>query len=190
VAGIYNRADGCPPALADLMSVSHESATNSYIAWVPRTNYLPLVTGGQRPEFLEATNIKARVIAGDLDPRTVVLLEKNLQASAKAVAGALTTVEVTRFAAHEIGFHVTSDAPAWVVVSQTYYPAWKAWINRSPAPLIRANHAFLALEVPAGESQVRLAYVDQRFHLGVVISALSLAGCLIGLRPSGGRTRA
>lgn len=187
LTAIYNNPTGCPLALADLLSVSHQSASSNYLAWTARTSCLPLITAGQRPEFLNPTAIKQRVTTGQFDPRTAVLLDEAIQSRVKAKAGAKTTIEVARFGEQEITFRVISDAPAWVVVSQTHYPTWKAWVNRSPAPIVRANHAFQALEVPAGISEVRLACVDRGFQLGAAISALSWIGCLVWLRWPGRR---
>jgi len=44
--------------------------------------------------------------------------------------------------------------------------------------LWRANHAFQALEVPAGRHEVKLVYHDTRFLLGGVISLTTLLGGL------------
>ena len=52
---------------------------------------------------------------------------------------------------------------------------WRAPLT--PVPLWRANHAFQAVQVPAGQHRVRLRYEDKRFQLGVWISGtLALLG--------------
>ena len=64
-------------------------------------------------------------------------------------------------------------------MAQTYYPAWRAFVDGARTPLWRANHAFQALEVPAGTHRVRLVYVDTRFRLGAVVSAATFLICLV-----------
>ena len=44
-----------------------------------------------------------------------------------------------------------------------------------PIPLLRANHAFQAIEVPAGRHEVRLVYEDRLFYYGARISLLTAA---------------
>jgi uncharacterized membrane protein YfhO len=65
------------------------------------------------------------------------------------------------------------------VLSQTFYLAWRATVDEQPVPIIRANYAFQAVEVPAGHHVVKLVYRDARFRLGAVISLATLAGCLL-----------
>jgi uncharacterized membrane protein YfhO len=80
--------------------------------------------------------------------------------------------------AEHITAEVEASAPAMVVLSQAYYHLWHAYVDDKPVPLLRANYAFQAIEVPAGRHKVRLDYEDKGFQLGVVISIASLVLCL------------
>jgi len=62
------------------------------------------------------------------------------------------------------------------VISQTYYHLWNAFVDEKPVPLLRANLAFQALEVPAGVHRVKLVYRDYNLMLG---SYISLASCIV-----------
>jgi uncharacterized membrane protein YfhO len=57
-------------------------------------------------------------------------------------------------------------------------------VDDQPVRLLRANHAFQALQVPAGQHHVTLVYVDRMFHYGALVSLLAsaiwLARCLRG----------
>ena len=44
-------------------------------------------------------------------------------------------------------------------------------------PLLQANHAFQAVEVPAGRHEVRLVYEDQQFYFGAALSLSCWIGC-------------
>jgi len=55
---------------------------------------------------------------------------------------------------------------AWVVVSQTAWRGWRAYVDDRPVKLARANHAFLAFHVPAGRHRVRLVYLPRSFVIG------------------------
>jgi hypothetical protein len=63
--------------------------------------------------------------------------------------------------------------PGWLVISQARYPGWKARIGGKEVPLLRANYAFDAIELPAGESEIEFSYEPLSFRLGLWISALS-----------------
>jgi uncharacterized membrane protein YfhO len=68
-----------------------------------------------------------------------------------------------------------------VVVAQTFYHDWRASVDGQNVPLLRANHAFQAVEVPQGRHQIVLRYVDQAFELGAAISIVVWFGCLVGV---------
>ena len=71
-----------------------------------------------------------------------------------------------RFANHEVSIQTEAPAPSLVVISQTHYPAWKAYVDGRSVTIWRANYAFQALEVPAGRHQIRLVYEDKKLLVG------------------------
>lgn len=54
----------------------------------------------------------------------------------------------------EIQLDVQSPRPAILVLSESWYALWQTTVNDKPAPLLRANVAFLAVAVPKGHSRV------------------------------------
>jgi hypothetical protein len=86
-------------------------------------------------------------------------------------------IHQTEFSAHNISAIAVNAAPALVVISQNDYPAWKAFVDGHPTPLLRANYAFQAMEIPAGEHTLRIEYRDASFKLGAAVSAFSILVC-------------
>ena len=85
----------------------------------------------------------------------------------------------THWTARRTECEVDATAPTVVVIAQTFYHPWTATVNGQPTEILRANHAYQAVPVPAGRSTVRLEYVDRRFQLGVAFSALGLVACCV-----------
>ncbi len=73
---------------------------------------------------------------------------------------------------------VLLERPGWVVLADTYYPGWFAYLDGRPAPLLRANYAFRAVAVEAGEHVVEFRYAPRSFQSGVWISLTSGLICL------------
>jgi uncharacterized membrane protein YfhO len=67
-----------------------------------------------------------------------------------------------------------------VTIAQAYYHPWRGYVDGRPAQLWKANYAFQALEIPAGQHVVRLVYVDNAFRGGAAISLGSLVFCCVG----------
>jgi uncharacterized membrane protein YfhO len=72
-------------------------------------------------------------------------------------------------------------------VSETAWRGWKAYSGGRRIPLRFANHAFLAMHLPAGRHSVELVYWPRSFVFGAIVSGLTVAGLL--LFPLVGRRR-
>ncbi len=97
------------------------------------------------------------------------------------------TARVTnpRFSNRTVDADVEAAGPALVVVAQTYYHNWHAEVDGRPVPLLRANVAFQAVQVPAGRHRIHFYYRDDAFQTGEVISFVAWAACLVCLvRPA------
>ena len=68
-----------------------------------------------------------------------------------------------------------------MIVSQSHYHWWKAYVDGKQVPLWRANHAFQAVEVPAGQHRVEIVYEDKNFLIGAIFSGLTLLICIGGI---------
>jgi uncharacterized membrane protein YfhO len=89
-------------------------------------------------------------------------------------------VSVQQFSPHKVRLEVDAPEAALVVIAQSFYHNWRARVDDQPMPLLRANHAFQAVQVPAGQHQVTLVYQDRLFYYGALLSFLS-AAILLGL---------
>lgn len=76
--------------------------------------------------------------------------------------------------------HASLRAPAWVIVSEPAWKGWRATRARVPLRLQTGDHAFLAMYLPAGDSDVVLRYLPNGFVAGAIVSALTLL-VLIGV---------
>jgi hypothetical protein len=84
-------------------------------------------------------------------------------------------------------------APAYVVLADSYDPGWRATLDGSPAPVLRANLAFRALRVPAGRHRIEMVYRPRALLAGLAVSATALAVVIALLAPKKkgpGRARA
>ncbi len=97
------------------------------------------------------------------------------------------STEIVTDTALQIDVSVTATEETWLVLIDTYYPGWTATVNGDPAAVVRANQAFRAVYIPAGESIVSFRYQSTNFTTGLTLSGLSL-GLLIVLvmgKPNG-----
>jgi hypothetical protein len=163
--------------LLDFMSVAWISSPQDPVRWSSRTNHLPMVTGGQRPSFASDEQTLAAICADSFDPRQTVYLPESERALVNAARTTDFRVSDVRFTGRRIDMTVVAPDTSLVVISQSFYHLWRAFVDGSPARLLRANLAFQAVEVPAGNHHVKVVYDDPNFRIGVVVSLASLAVC-------------
>jgi hypothetical protein len=163
--------------LLDFLSVSWFSSEANAVGWTPRTNYLPIVTAGQRPLFASPEQTLEAITADDFKPKDVVYLPEATRSSVTASNAVTCELSGTQFSAHKIETDVSSPEATMLVVSQTYYHLWQAFVDEISVPLFRANVAFHALEVPAGKHHVKIVYLDHNLTFGALLTAISLAFC-------------
>jgi hypothetical protein len=70
----YTTTNASYPRLEDFMAVSQITADDQVYHWRARTNFLPLVTAGQKPVFLDDTNVLSLLAQPDFDGSKVVYL--------------------------------------------------------------------------------------------------------------------
>jgi uncharacterized membrane protein YfhO len=66
----------------------------------------------------------------------------------------------------------------YLVLSEIYYPGWRATIDGAPEEVLRADWNLRAVPVPAGRHALEFRFAPDSFARGAWISSLTLAGCL------------
>jgi hypothetical protein len=80
---------------------------------------------------------------------------------------------------NEMSISVTAPAPAYLVLSEIWYPGWRATVNGADVPVLRANHALRAVALPAGELTVRLWFAPESWRWGLGLIAAGLIGSVV-----------
>ena len=184
--GIFNQffllpTNAFPAGFADFLGISHISDPENILAWQFRPTHLPVYTLGPKPAFVALSNTPAFLLQTNFDPRQIVYLPMEARALLTATNQVQGMIRARNFSAQRLDFDTDVAAPALLVLSQTYYHPWHAYVDDQPVQIFRANYAFQAVEVPAGRHAVRLVYQDRLFQAGAVISVAAFAGCILSL---------
>lgn len=85
------------------------------------------------------------------------------------------SAQITADDGTQVVIKVSSTQSTTLLLLDTYYPGWRATVDGIPVPINRANEAFRAVEVPAGDHQVVFDYQPLSLALGAAITVLALA---------------
>ena len=67
-----------------------------------------------------------------------------------------------------------SEREALLVVTDTWYPGWRATVNGHPAPIAEVNAFQRGIRVPAGNSSVVMRYAPWTVRVGIIVSLAAL----------------
>lgn len=165
--------------LYDFLGISQMTVPNGKIFdWEARPSYQPLVTIGQKPVFAEGSDMLSALLSTNFNPSATVYLDKETRSEITATCQPDAKILKREISAHRIAVEADTPGPAMLVVAQNHYPAWKAYVDGLPTPIRYANHAFQAIEIPAGRHRIVFAYEDSAFKLGAIISIATLSLCV------------
>ena len=130
-------------------------------------------------QVISGEDALAAMAEGRVDLRSTVVLSE--EPAIEPAPGDSAVVVIERWTQKEMAMSVELDRPGIVVVSEAYYPDWKATVDGAAAPILRANHAFRALALDAGRHQIVMRYDDALLRKGATLSVGALGVTLATL---------
>jgi hypothetical protein len=157
--------------------------------------YLHRLPGENPYAWVVPLRVKAddeRTLATVLDPRfdlrraALFAPESAVEAqSADAIAALPAALDgvsarVTKYAPGDVEIALEGEVPAGatLVVSENYYPGWRADVDGTPVAVDRADYVISGVPLPAGAKTVHLRFANPNVAKGQLIT---LAALLVGL---------
>jgi hypothetical protein len=109
------------------------------------------------------------------DPAQVAILASGRALDGHAGQMVEAQVTVTHYAAEEVALQVSLHAPGYLVLSDAWYPGWKATVDGERAAIERANVHFRAVYLDEGTHTVRFTYRPASYPIGLGISLFIVA---------------
>jgi hypothetical protein len=183
----------------DLLNVRYVLATNDYqpglginlsevfplvydaeVKIFENTGAMPrafILYAAEKSESLDVT--LARLADPDFDPFSTALIEKTywsslIDALPEAPLEKWKTAQVTRRSANQIEIAVKSDTPGLLILSETFFPGWQAFLNSTRVDLFPVDGMLRGVVIPAGDHQVHFVYHPSSFFLGLLIGIVSV----------------
>jgi hypothetical protein len=143
-------------------------------------NYLPRAFLVQQFKVLkDDESFRQTMQSLEFDPAATVLFKQEpagFPLSPKSIKRVKDSVQIDDYTTNTIKLTVTSSCRQFLVLSETFYPGWKAFVDGRVVPVYEANFAFRAIEVPPGEHAITFSYNPLSFTIGLLISLVSFLG--------------
>jgi hypothetical protein len=103
-----------------------------------------------------------------VDLRHTAIVEEPIPISPMDFSG--DQVRTLRYEPNAIEVSTASRGAALLVLSETYYPGWKAWVDDQPAKIYLADIALRGVLVPGGTHRVRMEFHPRLLSIALGIS--------------------
>ncbi len=117
----------------------------------------------------------------DFEPEKEVILEEDFVNAHRAESIEQRAVaNILKYDPGEVIVEAETSAPRFLVLSDTYYPGWKAYVDGKIDKIYRADYILRAVYLTPGRHIVKFTYDPFSFKIGAMIT-LATIGVLSGL---------
>lgn len=140
-----------------------------------RATALPRAYLVSRYEVCRPADALARFVAADFDHMHSVLLEEEPPLLQGSRESSLRPADIVSYAPERAVIKADAVEPSLLVLSDTFFPGWKAYVDGAEVPILRANYLFRAVVLPAGVHEVVFEYHPASFRAGLTVSGVFMA---------------
>jgi hypothetical protein len=172
------QSEGAPESLLKLMDVGRVAVSSPLqdvpVAFnaVPGSERVRMVSGAR---LVESGNAALEAVTADgFDPLVEVIVEPSAGLPLPASGGSGRAALMSTADPNRVVVKVETDGPAWLVVSDTWYPGWEARLDGTPVSIWRGDYLFRSVLVPAGTHIVEFVYRPKSFLAGVILAGVAI----------------
>jgi len=143
------------------------------------TKVYPHISFVSRARVLSSEQALEEILKEEFDPRKEVILEEGEALNNSSIGAA--NLEMINYEDSKVEVKVKTDQDGYLVLADTFYPGWQAWIDGEKTKIFRANYTFRAVFVPKGEHRIFFKFEPTNFRIGALVSASTLFLTILGL---------
>ncbi|EKD53315.1 MAG: hypothetical protein ACD_61C00071G0003 [uncultured bacterium] len=112
---------------------------------------------------------------------TAILENTNYRPRARFVDSTDSEAKITSYTPNTIKISFSKGAGKTLLLADTWYPGWKAYVNGSEVVIDKCDGIFRCIKLTDDNGEVIFDYRPASFRIGLMISILSLIGTVIAL---------
>lgn len=89
-------------------------------------------------------------------------------------SAAFAKVEIETYNDQSILVSTLLDKPAPLIITNSSFPGWHAYLDGQEIPIYEVNHLFQSVIVPEGKHKIFLTYIPKSFYYGAYLSLASI----------------
>jgi hypothetical protein len=121
--------------------------------------------------------ILRRLSTDGFDPKTEVILDQTPSIQPQRAFQA--SAKIARYENTRVTIRASLDASGILVLADSFYPGWNAYVDGKKERILRANLFFRAVALPGGEHTVEFRYEPMSFKIGLMISVTTIFALIV-----------
>jgi uncharacterized membrane protein YfhO len=114
-----------------------------------------------------------RLASEDFDRFAKVILDQPIALADETAFRA--EAHIKQYENYLVNIQASLDRPGMLVLADSFYPGWNAYVNGRQEKIYRANLFFRGVPLPAGTHTVEFRYEPRSFAIGRAISIVTLS---------------
>jgi hypothetical protein len=114
----------------------------------------------------------------DFDQRTQVLVNEEISLETGPALGG--EAKIVQYSNNRVVVQAALGRSGILVLTDSYYPGWKVFVNGKAERMLRANYFFRGVRLPSGKHNIEFRYEPLSFTIGWIVSLLTTVS-LIGI---------
>jgi hypothetical protein len=188
-AGWYYPVENVDSPVLDLMNVRYvitrgESAPR--LAALPKFHHVASLPGNELfenltvlPRFFLVHDVRPATSAGEardliarreVDLRRTAITDRPIALPTEGDPSGTESIKVDSYGSASLDLSIESRGSSFLVLSETNYPGWQAWLDGSPTPIYATDIAFRGVLIPTGAHRLRM-----QFHPAVLPVSLGIS---------------
>jgi hypothetical protein len=181
-----NKPDSGSTQSIDLMNVKYKIKVNkpgNSMTLIANPSYLPKAMMFYDVKVIENDSLlKKYMESREFDYRRTLVLEKNPgNVNLPRDTTIVSEVSIAEYGLNRIRIDVNTPENGFLLLSEVYYPAWKAFIDGKETEIFRVDYCLRSVYVEKGKHTVEFVYESSSFRSGMITSIAALILSIVGL---------
>ncbi len=132
------------------------------------------------PQVMDSQTILSVLTKKDFQPFRTVLIEGPLPKTGQPQGGpgGNGKVEILSETNNRILLKAETERDCFLVLSDTYYPGWKVFVDGEEKEILRANYHFRAVPLEKGRHRIEFVYAPFSFKVGAALTLTGIGGII------------
>jgi len=148
--------------------------------------YLPRASMFYDIKIINEDKVKEYMDSEEFDYRKTIVIEKDpenisLPNITDSASIPVSNVKITEYSLNKISMDVEASENGFLLLSEVYYPAWKAYVDGKETEIFRTDYSMRSIYLEKGNHKVEFVYESDTFETGMYISFAFLGIFLVGI---------